>query len=358
MDGRDRRSGRRLCRADGAAVRFRSAPRRCSRRFPVALRRACTRSPGLMRKRSSKAARAPRRAPWSTASRCPISAATIPTPTRPMRRSDEALFDPAGAGFRRRLGRRRRPQHDGRPGPRDLAERQPRRARRQRAARARLQGRAARASRARCRPAARSIASPPRSASIATRRRRAGSSSATCSTPAIALCGEESAGTGSDHIREKDGVWAVLFWLNILAARREPAAAILREHWRHYGRNYYARHDYEGVRREAAARLMDGLRAASPTLPGRRAGVTVPPPTILPTPIRSTDRSRSAGHPHAFGGGSRIVFRLSAPAPRARRCGSISSASSPTRPGIMPRRTRSWRRSPRRRLLSPTFPVY
>ena len=63
----------------------------------------------------------------------------------------------------------------------------------------------------------------------------------------IALCGEESAGTGANHIREKDGVWAVLFWLNVLAVRREPVAAILADHWRRYGRHFYARHDYEGA---------------------------------------------------------------------------------------------------------------
>src|SRR5579863_2396075 len=63
----------------------------------------------------------------------------------------------------------------------------------------------------------------------------------------ITLCGEESAGTGSDHLREKDGVWAVLFWLNILAVRGEPASAIVADHWRRYGRHFYARHDYEGL---------------------------------------------------------------------------------------------------------------
>src|SRR3546814_11404891 len=61
------------------------------------------------------------------------------------------------------------------------------------------------------------------------------------------LCGEESAGTGSDHLREKDGLWAVLLWLNILARRRQPVREILAPHWRDYGRDYYTRHDYEGV---------------------------------------------------------------------------------------------------------------
>ena len=88
----------------------------------------------------------------------------------------------------------------------------------------------------------------------------------------IALCGEESAGTGSNHVREKDGLWAVLFWLNLLAARREPAEAIVADHWRRYGRDYYARHDYEGVDADAANRLIHRLRDAVPGLPGRRVG--------------------------------------------------------------------------------------
>ncbi len=88
----------------------------------------------------------------------------------------------------------------------------------------------------------------------------------------IALCGEESAGTGSDHLREKDGVWAVLFWLNILAVRRESAAAILADHWRRYGRHFYLRHDYEGLPADRAARLIDRLRASLPMLAGERLG--------------------------------------------------------------------------------------
>src|SRR5207244_4521024 len=88
----------------------------------------------------------------------------------------------------------------------------------------------------------------------------------------IALCGEESAGTGSDHVREKDGVWAVLFWLNILAVRREPATAILADHWQRYGRHFYVRHDYEGLPADRAGRLIDRLRTALPTLSGQRFG--------------------------------------------------------------------------------------
>ncbi|WP_298958249.1 alpha-D-glucose phosphate-specific phosphoglucomutase [uncultured Methylobacterium sp.] len=92
----------------------------------------------------------------------------------------------------------------------------------------------------------------------------------------ITLCGEESAGTGSNHVREKDGLWAVLLWLNVLAATREPAAGIVRAHWRDYGRDYYARHDYEEVDAAAAEGLMQALRDRLDTLPGQTfAGLTV-----------------------------------------------------------------------------------
>ena len=92
----------------------------------------------------------------------------------------------------------------------------------------------------------------------------------------ITLCGEESAGTGSDHVREKDGLWAVLLWLNILAATGRRADDIVRAHWAEYGRDYYTRHDYEEVDATAAQGLMQALRDALPTLPGQRfAGLTV-----------------------------------------------------------------------------------
>src|SRR6202007_2132939 len=82
------------------------------------------------------------------------------------------------------------------------------------------------------------------------------------------MCGEESAGTGSDHVREKDGLWAVLLWLNILAARRESVMEIAEQHWARYGRNYYARHDYEGVDSAGADALIAELRARLADLPG------------------------------------------------------------------------------------------
>ncbi|WP_201831119.1 alpha-D-glucose phosphate-specific phosphoglucomutase [Microvirga zambiensis] len=88
----------------------------------------------------------------------------------------------------------------------------------------------------------------------------------------ITICGEESAGTGSNHIREKDGLWAVLLWLNILAVTKKPAAQIVREHWASFGRDYYTRHDYEELETAPANALMEALRAKLPTLPGQRFG--------------------------------------------------------------------------------------
>ena len=85
----------------------------------------------------------------------------------------------------------------------------------------------------------------------------------------ITLCGEESFGTGSNHIREKDGLWAVLFWLNILARRREPMNQIMAEHWSRFGRHYYSRHDYEAIASDAAHGLYDRVKAMQPALVGQ-----------------------------------------------------------------------------------------
>lgn len=90
------------------------------------------------------------------------------------------------------------------------------------------------------------------------------------------LCGEESAGTGSNHVREKDGLWAVLFWLNIIAKRQIPVADILAQHWAAFGRDYYSRHDYEGISTESAAKLMQSLKARLPELTDQEfEGMTV-----------------------------------------------------------------------------------
>ena len=127
------------------------------------------------------------------------------------------------------------------------------------------------------------------------------------------ICGEESAGTGSDHVREKDGLWAILLWLNILAVRMESVAEIVRGHWKTYGRNYYSRHDYEGVETDAANRLIDALRAALPNLPGRKvAGLTVETADDFAyhDPVDGSV-SENQGVRVLFAGGSRVVFRLS-----------------------------------------------
>jgi phosphoglucomutase len=127
------------------------------------------------------------------------------------------------------------------------------------------------------------------------------------------ICGEESAGTGSDHVREKDGLWAVLLWLNVLAARGQSVKDIVSEHWRTYGRNYYSRHDYEGVETEAANKLVDGLRAKLDTLPGTEInGLTVSAADDFAyhDPVDGST-SKNQGIRILFEGGSRVVFRLS-----------------------------------------------
>ncbi len=92
----------------------------------------------------------------------------------------------------------------------------------------------------------------------------------------ITLCGEESFGTGSNHIREKDGLWAVLFWLNILAVKRCSVAEIMAAHWQRFGRHYYSRHDYEAIASDAAHGLYDRVKAMLPQLAGQAfAGRTI-----------------------------------------------------------------------------------
>jgi phosphoglucomutase len=127
------------------------------------------------------------------------------------------------------------------------------------------------------------------------------------------LCGEESSGTGSDHIREKDGLWAVLLWLNILAVRKMPVDALAREHWARFGRNYYARHDYEGIETAKADALMHELDAALDALPSRAVGpltVSHADNFTYADPVDGSV-SRNQGIRILFEGGSRVVFRLS-----------------------------------------------
>ncbi len=129
----------------------------------------------------------------------------------------------------------------------------------------------------------------------------------------VTICGEESAGTGSDHIREKDGVWAVLLWLNILVARKISVDALARDHWARFGRNYYARHDYEAIDTDSANALMAALTARLPTLPGNPFGALT---VARADSFSYTDPvdgaiSTSQGLRVLFEGGSRVVFRLS-----------------------------------------------
>jgi len=129
----------------------------------------------------------------------------------------------------------------------------------------------------------------------------------------VTLCGEESFGTGSDHVREKDGLWAVLFWLNVVAARKQSVEAIVREHWAKFGRNVYSRHDYEGIHAEAANGLMQHLHDSFAGLVGAQFGsykVLFCDDFSYTDPV---DGSVSTGQGVRIGftDGSRIVFRLS-----------------------------------------------
>lgn len=129
----------------------------------------------------------------------------------------------------------------------------------------------------------------------------------------ITLCGEESFGTGSSHVREKDGLWAVLYWLNIIAARKQPAHAIVREHWRQYGRDFFTRHDYENVDATAADALMHALRESLPDLVGQTfAGHTVSAADDFRY-VDPVDGSVSEGQGIRvlFADDARIVYRLS-----------------------------------------------
>jgi phosphoglucomutase len=129
----------------------------------------------------------------------------------------------------------------------------------------------------------------------------------------ITLCGEESFGTGSDHVREKDGLWAVLFWLNVLAVRKQSVADIVREHWQKYGRDVYTRHDYEGVPAEGANELMQGLRDATEQFKGQHfdAYQVENSDDFSYTDIVDNSTSSNQGIRILFTNGARIVYRLS-----------------------------------------------
>ena len=129
----------------------------------------------------------------------------------------------------------------------------------------------------------------------------------------ITLCGEESFGTGSDHVREKDGLWAVLFWLNLIAVRRQPVADIVHDHWQKFGRDIYCRHDYEAVETPIANSIVEDLRKQLPTLPGQTFGeytVKYADEFCYEDSIDGSI-SKNQGIRIGFENGSRIVFRLS-----------------------------------------------
>lgn len=129
----------------------------------------------------------------------------------------------------------------------------------------------------------------------------------------ITLCGEESFGTGSDHVREKDGLWAVLFWLNILAVRKQSVSDIVLDHWRKYGRDVYTRHDYEGVSTEGANKLIQKLREQGSKLNGVQFGqYTVELcDDFSYTDIVDNSTSEHQGIRILFSNGARIIYRLS-----------------------------------------------
>lgn len=129
----------------------------------------------------------------------------------------------------------------------------------------------------------------------------------------ITLCGEESFGTGSDHVREKDGLWAVLCWLNLIAIRRQSVEDIVRDHWGLYGRNYYTRHDYEGIDQDAAASLMENLGNKITQLAGQAFGdykVELADDFCYIDPVDNSV-SEHQGIRILFHNGARIVYRLS-----------------------------------------------
>ncbi|MBT3045673.1 MAG: alpha-D-glucose phosphate-specific phosphoglucomutase [Candidatus Thiodiazotropha sp.] len=129
----------------------------------------------------------------------------------------------------------------------------------------------------------------------------------------ITLCGEESFGTGSDHIREKDGLWAVLFWLNMLAVKQQSVEKIVTDHWKAFGRNFYTRYDYEAIDKADAEALMNELRNKLAQLPGQTLGgylVEYADDFAYTDPVDGS-LSEHQGIRVGFGGGSRIVYRLS-----------------------------------------------
>jgi phosphoglucomutase len=129
----------------------------------------------------------------------------------------------------------------------------------------------------------------------------------------VTLCGEESYGTGSSHVREKDGLWAILFWLSLQGSTGRSVESLVREHWRTYGRNYYSRHDYEAIPTDVADALMQDLRASLSGLPGRSFGprrVALADDFAYTDPVDGSVSSKQ-GIRVIFEDGARVIFRLS-----------------------------------------------
>jgi phosphoglucomutase len=129
----------------------------------------------------------------------------------------------------------------------------------------------------------------------------------------ITLCGEESFGSGSDHVREKDGLWAVLFWLNLLAEKRQPVSEIVHQHWQKFGRDFYCRHDYEAVESETANEIFDHLRSQLDDLVGKsyaKYTIKYADEFSYTDPVDASI-SNNQGIRIGFENGSRIIFRLS-----------------------------------------------
>jgi phosphoglucomutase len=129
----------------------------------------------------------------------------------------------------------------------------------------------------------------------------------------ITLCGEESFGTGSDHVREKDGLWAVLFWLNLIAVKQQPLCEIVRNHWAQYGRDYFTRHDYEAVDGASALQMIAALRERLADLPGQEfagLGIESADDFRYSDPVDGSE-STAQGIRIYFDNGGRLVLRLS-----------------------------------------------
>jgi len=129
----------------------------------------------------------------------------------------------------------------------------------------------------------------------------------------VNLCGEESYGTGSSHVREKDGLWAILFWLSLQGATGQSVQTLVQSHWQQHGRNYYTRHDYEGIPVDVADALMAHLRASLPSLVGQVFGprqVQVADDFAYTDPVDGSSSLRQ-GVRVLFDDGARVIFRLS-----------------------------------------------